>query len=67
MDCPNDRYVNDEQICQAIVSMLAKVGIKSTLVAQPKAKYFAAIAPRAVATIPSVFWGGRRAASTPGT
>lgn len=46
MDCPNDRYVNDEQICQAIVSMLAKVGIKSTLVAQPKAKYFAAIAPK---------------------
>lgn len=46
MDCPNDRYVNDEQICQAIVSMLAKVGIKSTLVAQPKAKYFAAINPK---------------------
>lgn len=46
MDCPNDRYVNDEQICQAIVSMLAKVGIKSTLVAEPKAKYFARIAPK---------------------
>ena len=24
MDCPNDRYVNDEAICQAVVSMLAK-------------------------------------------
>ena len=23
MDCPNDRYVNDEQICQAVVGMLA--------------------------------------------
>jgi len=23
MDCPNDRYVNDEKICQAIVGMLA--------------------------------------------
>ena len=40
MDCPNDRYVNDEAICLATVSMLAKVGIKVNLLAQPKAKYF---------------------------
>jgi peptide/nickel transport system substrate-binding protein len=40
MDCPNDRYVNDEAICQAAVSMLAKVGIKVNLLAQTKAKYF---------------------------
>ena len=40
MDCPNDRYVNDEAICQAVVSMLAKVGVKVDLNAQPKAKYF---------------------------
>jgi len=40
MDCPNDRYVNDEAICTAIVGMLAKVGIKVNLLAQPKAKYF---------------------------
>jgi peptide/nickel transport system substrate-binding protein len=40
MDCPNDRYVNDEKICQAVVSMLAKVGIKVDLFAQPKSKYF---------------------------
>jgi peptide/nickel transport system substrate-binding protein len=25
MDCPNDRYVNDEKICQAVVGMLARV------------------------------------------
>ena len=29
LDCPNDRYVMDEQICTAIVSMLARVGIKA--------------------------------------
>ena len=47
MDCPNDRYVNDEAICQAVVSMLAKVGIAVKLNAQPKAKYFPKIlAPR---------------------
>ncbi len=40
MDCPNDRYVNDEAICLAAVSMLAKVNIKVNLLAQPKAKYF---------------------------
>lgn len=43
MECPNDRYVNDEQICQAVVSMLAKIGVKVNLNAQPKAKYFAKV------------------------
>ena len=43
MDCPNDRYVMDEQICTAIVSMLARAGIKVDLNAQTKAKYFAKI------------------------
>ena len=43
MDCPNDRYVNDEAICQAIVAMLSRVNIKIDLLAQPKAKYFAKI------------------------
>lgn len=40
MDCPNDRYVNDEMICQSIVDMLARVGIKVTLLAQTKSKVF---------------------------
>ena len=43
MDCPNNRYVNDEKICQAVVGMLAKVGVKIDLLAQPKSKYFAKI------------------------
>lgn len=43
MDCPNDRYVNDEAICQAIVAMLARINIKIDLLAQPKAKYFAKV------------------------
>ena len=45
MDCPNDRYVNDEAICQAVAAMLARVGVKVNLNAQPKAKYFARILP----------------------
>ncbi len=43
MDCPNDRYVNDEAICQAVASMLARAGIKIDLLAQPKSKYFAKV------------------------
>ena len=43
MDCPNDRYVNDEAICQAAVSMLARIGVKVNLMAQPKAQYFAKV------------------------
>jgi peptide/nickel transport system substrate-binding protein len=40
MDCPNNRYVNDEKICQAVASMMARVGVKIDLLAQPKSKYF---------------------------
>ncbi|MCF3934176.1 ABC transporter substrate-binding protein [Acuticoccus sp. M5D2P5] len=43
MDCPNDRYVNDEQICQAVAAMLARIGVTIELNAQPKAQYFAKI------------------------
>ncbi len=43
LDCPNDRYVNDEAICQAVTAMLARIGIKITLDAQTRLKYFAEI------------------------
>ncbi len=28
MNCPNDRYVNDASICQAVAAMLAKIDVK---------------------------------------
>jgi peptide/nickel transport system substrate-binding protein len=40
LDCPNNRYNNDEAICRAVVPMLAKIGIQATLDAQPKAVHF---------------------------
>ena len=43
LHCPNDRYINDEGICQAATAMLAKVGIKVNLVAQPKGPHFTLI------------------------
>lgn len=38
--CPNDRYVNDEAICTAVVAMLSKVGVKLRLDAEPRGKFF---------------------------
>jgi peptide/nickel transport system substrate-binding protein len=43
LDCPNDRYVNDAAICQAVVGMLARIGVKVNLLAQPKQQYFAKV------------------------
>jgi peptide/nickel transport system substrate-binding protein len=39
-DCPNDRYVNDEAICTAIVPMLERIGLDVTLNAQTKSLHF---------------------------
>jgi len=38
-NCPNNRYVNDEEICQALVSMWARVGIKAKLQTESFATY----------------------------
>lgn len=58
IDCPNDRYVNDEAICQAVAAMLARIGIRVDVNAQTRARYFAEIL--APATIPvSRCWAGR--------
>jgi len=38
--CPNDRYINDEAICTAVVGMLGKIGVKVNLFAQTKSKHF---------------------------
>ncbi len=40
MMAPNNRYVNDEKIAQAVASMLAKINIKVSLKTLPKAQYW---------------------------
>ncbi|HEX7073190.1 MAG TPA: ABC transporter substrate-binding protein [Hyphomicrobiaceae bacterium] len=40
LHCPNDRYVNDEAICQAVVGQLAQIGIQVNLVSQSKSLHF---------------------------
>jgi peptide/nickel transport system substrate-binding protein len=40
MIAPNNRYVNDEKIAEAVVGMLAKINIKVNLKTMPKAQYW---------------------------
>ncbi|WP_066257943.1 ABC transporter substrate-binding protein [Hydrogenophaga flava] len=46
MNCPNDRYVNDGDICQAVAANLAKIGVKVNLQAETKGTYFPKILKR---------------------
>ncbi len=46
MNCPNDRYVNDGQICEAVAANLARVNIKINLKAETKGTYFPKILRR---------------------
>src|SRR5262245_2244976 len=39
LDCPNNRYVNDEKICQALVGMWAKAGMNVKLNSIPFANF----------------------------
>ena len=40
LKCPNDRYINDERVCQATVGMLAQIGLEARLDAVPVAGYW---------------------------
>jgi peptide/nickel transport system substrate-binding protein len=40
LDCPNNRYINDERICTAIAGMLAKIDIKVKLNSMPRVTFF---------------------------
>jgi peptide/nickel transport system substrate-binding protein len=40
LDCPNNRYINDEEICLAVAAMLTRVGIQTRVTAMPRATYF---------------------------
>ena len=46
MNCPNDRYVNDGEICQAVAANLSRIGVKIILEAETKGTYFPKILSR---------------------
>jgi peptide/nickel transport system substrate-binding protein len=39
LNCPNNRYVNDEKICQAVVAMWAHIGVKAQLASENMATF----------------------------
>jgi peptide/nickel transport system substrate-binding protein len=39
LNCPNNRYVNDEKICQAAIAMWARIGVKVNLASENMATY----------------------------
>ena len=57
IDCPNNRYVNDEEICIALASMWAQIKVKLKVNAQPRTLFF----PKAEKMDTSLYlfgWGG---------
>ena len=57
IDCPNNRYVNDDEICIALATMWAKIGVRVGVNAMPRATYF----PRMEKHDTSMYllgWGG---------
>ena len=54
--CPNNRYINDEAVCQAITAMWARAGIKAKLRTLPLVTYFPMI-QRYEASIYMLGWG----------
>jgi peptide/nickel transport system substrate-binding protein len=54
--CPNNRYINDEEVCQAVTAMWARVGVKAKLRTLPLVTYFPMI-QRYEASIYMLGWG----------
>ena len=40
LHCPNDRYINDEKICQSVAQQLARIGIDVTVSARSRQEHF---------------------------
>jgi peptide/nickel transport system substrate-binding protein len=43
LHCPNNRYVNDEEICQNVLAMWARIGIKAKLNAENMSTFIAKV------------------------
>ncbi|MFC7407877.1 ABC transporter substrate-binding protein [Hydrogenophaga atypica] len=54
--CPNNRYINDEEICQAVTAMWSRIGVKAKLRTLPLVTYFPMI-QRYEASIYMLGWG----------
>lgn len=54
--CPNDRYINDEAVCQAVTGMWEKIGVRAKLRTMPVAVYFPML-QRFEASVYLIGWG----------
>ncbi|MDB5998621.1 MAG: transporter substrate-binding protein [Rhizobacter sp.] len=57
LDCPNNRYVNDEEICQTLASMWARLNVKVRVNGMPRATYFPKLESRDTSMY-MLGWGG---------
>jgi len=57
LDCPNNRYIQDEEICIALAAMWEKIGVKLKVVAQPIVTYFPKL-EKFEASMYMLGWGG---------
>jgi len=57
LQCPNDRYINDERICLALAAMWSKIGAQTKVEALPRAQYFPKLA-KLEANAYLYGWGG---------
>ena len=57
LDCPNNRYINDEEICITLASMWARLNVKVKVNAMPRATYFAKL-DKLDTSMYMLGWGG---------
>jgi peptide/nickel transport system substrate-binding protein len=57
LDCPNNRYINDERICITLAGMWAKIGVQVKVNAMPRATYFAKL-DKLDTSMYMLGWGG---------
>lgn len=57
LDCPNNRYINDEEICIALAGMWAQLKVKVKVNAMPRATYFAKM-DKTDTSMYMLGWGG---------
>jgi len=57
LDCPNNRYINDERLCLALASMWAQINVKVKVNAMPRVLYFPKL-ERYETSLYLMGWGG---------
>ncbi len=57
IDCPNNRYINDEKICQALAAMWAQIGVETRVNAIPRSTFFPKI-EKLDTSMYMLGWGG---------